>query len=88
MNPTYFGIAAATITTLAFVPQAVKVMRDKQTQAISLKMYLLFCTGILLWVVYGVTTKDRPIIVANSITFILASVICSYKIRNRMRGEA
>ncbi|MGL5645777.1 PQ-loop domain-containing transporter, partial [Cetobacterium sp.] len=44
------GIIAATLTTIAFFPQVIQVIKSKDTKSISLTMYILFVTGVLLWV--------------------------------------
>jgi MtN3 and saliva related transmembrane protein len=76
-----FGYAAAILTTLSFLPQAIKTIKEKNTEGISLVMYSLFTSGVLLWLVYGLFVKDTPIIVANAITFILAVIILALKIK-------
>lgn len=75
------GMVAALLTTAAFVPQAAKVVRTRDTAAISLAMYALFTAGIALWGVYGVMTWQWSIIIANAITFVLAAIILSIKVR-------
>ncbi|MFH1239861.1 MAG: SemiSWEET transporter [Candidatus Diapherotrites archaeon] len=75
------GFFAATLTTIAFLPQVLQVHKTKSAKDISLKMYILFCIGITLWFVYGVMLSSLPIILANGITFILALVIIFYKLK-------
>ena len=75
------GMLAALLTTAAFVPQAAKVVRTRDTAAISLAMYALFTAGIALWGVNGVMTWQWSIIIANAITFMLAAIILSIKVR-------
>lgn len=75
------GIIAAVFTTLSFIPQALQVIRTKNTADISLVMYLMFVLGVILWTVYGFIILDLSIILANSITCVLASVILMYKIK-------
>lgn len=75
------GGVAAMLTTGCFVPQAVKVMREKDTQAISFWMYLLFCCGVFCWLVYGVMIMSWPVIIANAVTFCLALSILVMKVR-------
>lgn len=87
------GMVAAILTTAAFVPQAAKVVRTRDTAAISLAMYALFTAGIALWGVYGVMTWQWSIIIANAITFVLAAIILSIKVRavlatRATRGQA
>ena len=75
------GLMAATLTTIAFVPQVVQVWRSRSAADIPLAMYSLFTTGIGLWFVYGVLIKSTPIIAANAVTFILALMVIIMKLR-------
>ena len=72
---------AATLTTAAFVPQALHVIRHKETKAISLLMYVVFATGVAFWMLFGVLIGNWPMIVANAITFALSLTILVLKIR-------
>jgi MtN3 and saliva related transmembrane protein len=74
------GYAAATLTTVSFVPQAAKTLRTGDTTAISLRMYLLFTSGVALWGVYGLLKGDGPLIVANAITLVSAGLILQRKV--------
>ena len=79
---TVIGLLAATCTTISFLPQVIKIVKTKKTSDISLLMYVVLTTGILLWVMYGLLTIDLPIILANSITFILALIVLILKIKH------
>lgn len=81
------GYAAASLTTLSFVPQATKTLRSGDTTAISLRMYLLFTTGVALWGVYGLLRGDRPLVVANAITLVSAGLILQSKLRAVLAGR-
>jgi MtN3 and saliva related transmembrane protein len=72
---------AATLTTAAFVPQALHIIRYKDTRAISLHMYVAFATGVLLWMVFGLLICNWPIIVSNAITLGLALAIIAMKLK-------
>jgi MtN3 and saliva related transmembrane protein len=75
------GLLAATLTTIAFVPQLLKVIKTRSTHDISLAMYIVVCSGVLLWLIYGLLVHDTPLIVANAVTFVLAGSILALKIR-------
>jgi MtN3 and saliva related transmembrane protein len=75
------GYCAATLTTSAFIPQAVKTIRSRDTHAISFWMYVTFMIGIALWFVYGVALGSWPIIFSNALTFLLAATILALKVR-------
>ncbi|PKM36562.1 MAG: glutathione synthetase [Gammaproteobacteria bacterium HGW-Gammaproteobacteria-10] len=81
------GYIAATLTTLSFLPQALLTLKTRNTESLSLSMYSLFTTGVLLWLIYGVSISDKAIIFANSITFLLALSILSFKIYNTLRNR-
>ena len=75
MSLEWMGYAAATCTTLSFIPQAVKTIRSRDTSGISLLMYVVFTFGIACWFGYGVFLQSWPMIVSNAITFLLSSTI-------------
>ena len=75
------GIMAGTLTTIAFVPQVFKVWRSRSAEDVSLLMFALFSTGVLLWLLYGIALDSLPIIVANSITLALAVSVLALKVR-------
>ncbi|MEM8506941.1 MAG: SemiSWEET transporter [Bacteroidota bacterium] len=77
------GLIAATCTTAAFVPQVYKAIRHKSTADISLTMYVVLLVGLLLWLVYGVYHKSLAIILANTITAILAVTMLLLKIKHK-----
>ena len=75
------GYLAASLTTVSFFPQAIKTVRSGDTRGISLRMYALFTLGISCWGVYGLLTRDGPLIVANAITLVPAGLILERKLR-------
>lgn len=76
-----FGPIAAVLATVSFVPQVIQLIKTKDTSSISLGMYILFVLGVLCWVIHGAIIKDVSVVVANSITFMLAFIILCYKIK-------
>ena len=75
------GSSAAILTTFAFLPQVIKVIKSKDTESIALGMYLMQVLGIALWLAHGLVIQDLPLILANSVSFILSGTILVYKIR-------
>lgn len=82
MNPHWLGSLAATLTTISFVPQAVRAIRTRDTRGISTWMYALFTLGIACWFGYGVYLGSWPMILSNVVTFVLAAIILGLKIRH------
>ena len=78
----YAGYAAAFCTTSAYVPQVLRVWRTRSTKDISLKMFLVLVTGLILWLAYGFWRGEMPLIIANAVTLMLASIILYFKIRH------
>ncbi|AUG52511.1 SemiSWEET transporter [Thalassospira marina] len=79
---TVLGLIAGSLTTLAFLPQVLRTWRTRSTADISLGMFLVLCTGIALWFVYGLINGDWPVIISNGLTFLLASTILGFKLRH------
>lgn len=75
------GLMAGVLTTLSFLPQVRQTWRTKSTKDISLPMFLSFCTGVLLWLVYGTMIHSLPVMLANGVTFVLSGAILIMKLK-------
>ncbi len=82
------GSTAAICTTISFLPQLLRVWRRKSADDISLIMFLLFSTGVALWLVYGLRIGSFPIVAANAVTLALALAILVLKLRYAARKAA
>jgi MtN3 and saliva related transmembrane protein len=74
------GATGALLTTLCWLPQAVKVIREKETRAISLPATVAFTTGVVLWLIYGLAIGDWPLIGSNAVTLVLMTAILTMKL--------
>jgi MtN3 and saliva related transmembrane protein len=77
----WLGYAAATLTTLSFVPQVVRVWRTRSARDLSLRMYLAFTAGVALWMLYGLRIGSWPVVIANGVTLLLAGAILVARLR-------
>ncbi|HDG1682048.1 SemiSWEET transporter [Kluyvera ascorbata] len=75
------GYAAACLTTLSFLPQAIKVIATRNTQGISGLMYIMFVCGLIMWLIYGVMIEDTAVSMANFMTLVFAMPILIIKFR-------
>lgn len=73
------GLSAGTLTTIAFVPQVVKTYKTRSAKDLSLGMFLIFFSGTVCWLVYGIFIGDMPVMAANAVTMILSSVLLFFK---------
>jgi len=79
------GYVAAVLTTSSFFPQALKTLRTADTSGISLGMYLMFTSGVVVWAIFGLVTGDGPVLISNLITALPAGLILQRKIVNIRR---
>ena len=79
------GGIAAILTTVSFVPQVWRVVRTRDTNAISLMMYLMFSAGVTLWLIYGVMLGLWPVIISNAVTLVLSLMVIFFKVRGTAR---
>ncbi len=75
------GFLAGTFTTIALVPQVVKALKTKLTRDVSLVWAITLTIGVFLWLMYGILINSLPIMIANSVTFILALIVLILKIK-------
>jgi len=82
MDNDWIGYAAAALTTGSFLPQALLIIRTRQTSGISLGMYVIFTLGVAMWLLYGALVGNWPMIAANTVTLALALTILVLKLRH------
>jgi MtN3 and saliva related transmembrane protein len=78
---TLLGLIAGSLTTMAFVPQVLKIRRTRSAADISTGMFVAFCTGVALWLIYGVLKRDIAIVATNFVTLVLALTVLILKAR-------
>ncbi|MFT6331777.1 MAG: MtN3 and saliva related transmembrane protein [Lentimonas sp.] len=81
-----FNVLGACLTTLSFIPQAIKTIKTRETSGISLLMYFMFVLGVLFWGIFGALIHNWPMIIANGITFLLAGTVLFIKVSNSLFG--
>ncbi len=80
-----FGYIAGTLTTISFLPQVIHAWRSKDLSSISLSMYLIFVSGIVFWLIFGIMADIKPTIVSNIVTLLLSGSVLYLKIRDQLR---
>ena len=75
------GFIAGVFTTVAFIPQVIQIWKTKHARDISSGMFVIFSTGVLLWLFYGIQIGAMPIVIANAITLGLSLTILVFKIK-------
>ena len=74
-----FGFAAATLSTIAFLPQVIKTWKTQSAKDVSYALLMTFSTGCLCWVIYGYQVEARPVMIANALTLTLNLTILAMK---------
>ena len=78
---TLLGYAAGFLTTIAFIPQVVKIWKSRSAHDVSLPTFIAFTVGVALWLTYGFVKKEPPMILWNSVTLVLAGAILAMKLK-------
>ena len=84
--PTVLGVTAGLVSTSSFVPQVLKAWRDRDTAALSKRMYVVTVTAFTLWSLYGFLIGSAPIVIFNLLSLVLSGTILVLKIRDERRG--
>ena len=77
--PSVVSGLAGILTTIAFLPQVIKTYQSKSAKNLSLSMFSIFCTVVLLWLVYGILKQDWAIVATNTFTLILSGILLYFK---------
>ena len=78
---TILGFVAAFFTTFALLPQGLRAIKTKHTKDLSLPMVIMMEAGIILWLVYGIIINDMPLVFANGIGTIFATINLVMKLK-------
>ena len=78
---TIIGLTAAFLTTVSSIPQVIKTIRLKETRDISFWMWSFLSSGIFLWLIYGISKNDFPLILSNGISLFLVLIVLGLKIK-------
>lgn len=79
----FVGLLAGALTTISFLPQAVKIFRTKSAKDISLHAFAILDIGTFIWILYGFGINSIPVIATNVFTFLLVSAIVILKLKSR-----
>lgn len=75
------GTTAALLSITSFAPQIVKIWREKDAEAVSLRTYLVTVAGFSCWVAYGVMIKAWPVIASNTACLLMSGAVLALKWR-------
>lgn len=81
------GIAAASLTSLSYLPQVKKAWPRNSTDDLSWKMLLTLTTGLMLWILYGVYKSDWVIASSNAVGALLTGLVLAFKFRDMLSGS-
>ena len=88
MNPEIIiSTIGAIMTTISILPQAIKTIKTKETEALSFWMYFLSTIGVLCYFIFGLMIKNYPLIIGNSIIFVFSSIILAIKTYNLLHKK-
>jgi len=77
------GLIAASLITSGFLPQVLKTWKTKDVSGLSLPMYLVLCTGMVLWLIYGIFTESLALIAANVVSSLLTLSIIVFILKHK-----
>jgi MtN3 and saliva related transmembrane protein len=75
------GVTAGLCSMASFVPQIIKMARERRAAGVSLRMYAVTIVGFASWTTYGVLIRSWPVTASNAICLILALVIFALRVR-------
>jgi MtN3 and saliva related transmembrane protein len=75
------GVGAALCSMASFVPQILKIVREREADGVSLRMYAVTVTGFSLWIAYGLLIRSWPVVGSNAVCLMLSATILVLKWR-------
>jgi MtN3 and saliva related transmembrane protein len=83
--PALFGMAAGILTSVSLLPQLIKIIRCKRSDEISLGMFFILLTGLVLWIYYGWLKQDFPLVITNTFSLLITLLIIGFTIRYKIK---
>ena len=80
------GLTAAVFTTIAFVPQVLKIWKKRDASGVSITMYVIMFIGICIWFCYGILIDSISVITANGVSGILQMFIIAFALIHRKKN--
>jgi MtN3 and saliva related transmembrane protein len=77
----WLGIVAGTLCTISFIPQVLRIAKNRHARDLSLVTFIMFSCGVFIWLLYGIVIQEWPVIIANAVTLALALLILGMKIK-------
>jgi MtN3 and saliva related transmembrane protein len=77
----FLGLAAGALSCVSFVPQVIKLFRERDAQGVSRRMYFVTVTAFVMWTTYGILVERWALIVANAVCLVLAATILALQFR-------
>ena len=75
------GVGAGLCSMTSFVPQILKILREKHAHDVSLRMYVVTVSGFCLWIAYGALQGSWPVWASNTVNLALAATILALKLK-------
>ena len=75
------GYTAGILVVISLLPQTIKSWRTKSTKDLSLWRYLIYCTGLILWIAYAIIIENGPVAIMNAVGLVLALSILISKFK-------
>jgi len=79
------GLIAAILTTSAYLPQVIKTWKVKDVESLSLTMYVVMFSGVMMWLTYGILQNSISIVLANIVTGVLTLTLIFLKLKYRVK---
>ena len=79
----FLGYLGAFLSSITFIPQVVKTWKTKSAKDLSMNMLLIIVTSTIVWLVYAIPLVLYPVIIANTIIFVLSTWLVIFKLRHK-----
>jgi len=81
------GYLAGICTAIVFLPQTIQTIRERNVSGLSLSTYIIYCVGMILWILYGVYLHSFQMVLFNSISLFFAVIILYMIIKGKSKAN-
>jgi len=76
----FMGLLGAFLSSITFMPQVIRAWKTKSVGDLSMNMLLIVFISTIVWLIYAIPQQLIPVILANSIIFVLSLILIYFKL--------
>ena len=80
------GYLAGICTAIVFLPQTIQTIKTRNVNGLSLSTYIIYCIGMISWILYGIYLKSVQMMLFNAISLFFAAIVLYLTVADKKKS--